>query len=483
MKLRSNQHEPTSKGIAFFNEPNPRPALIIAPTAFGKSILVAYVAQACQGRTLVLQPSVELLTQNFGKYIALGNQDASIYSASFGQKKLGGVTFATIGTIYKLGKLFKEYGYTNLIIDEAHLFPRALDSMLAAFLTDSGITHTLGLTATPFKLQRNVDIYGNPFSKLVMLTSPSKLSARTTFWKDILHVSQIQEMVDNNFWSPLIYDVVSFDSSKLIYNSAKSDFTEKSVKESYESQYISQKIYKKLDQYKDRKAVLVFAESVAEAREMSLQYPNSAYVHGMTPKKERKQLITDFKAGRIRVMFNVGVLTTGFDHVGIDLIILARPTNSLALYYQILGRGTRIDPYKIKKDCLIVDLCGNYGRFGMIEKYKYEFINNKWYLFGDNDRLLTGGAVDQVFTRKDLMQEIEKTKRVALAKKEAKLQEPIGQLKTSVVDITEITMPFGKFKDQLVRTLPTWYVKYMQENFDFKENFADLKKAVFGRKV
>lgn len=73
-----------------------------------------------------------------------------------------------------MGAEFKRLGFTKMLIDEAHLYPRNADSMLGRFLSESGITHVLGLTATPVKLQTNRDINGESFSKLVMLTSRSK---------------------------------------------------------------------------------------------------------------------------------------------------------------------------------------------------------------------------------------------------------------------------------------------------------------------
>ena len=63
--LRSNQSEPINKAIAFFNEKKPKPSLIVLPTAWGKSILTAFVAKNCTDKLLVLQPSKELLEQNY----------------------------------------------------------------------------------------------------------------------------------------------------------------------------------------------------------------------------------------------------------------------------------------------------------------------------------------------------------------------------------------------------------------------------------
>ena len=69
--LRENQEEPIRKAIAFFSEKNPKPSLIVLPTAWGKSILTAFVARNTADKLLILQPSKELLEQNFNKYDAL----------------------------------------------------------------------------------------------------------------------------------------------------------------------------------------------------------------------------------------------------------------------------------------------------------------------------------------------------------------------------------------------------------------------------
>lgn len=90
-----------------------------------------------------------------------------------------------------------------------------------------------------------------------------------------------------------------------------------------------------------------------------------ALITGKTPKKERERILNEFKAGNIKVVTNVGVLTTGFDYPELDTVVIARPTMSLALYYQIVGRAIRPHP---EKECSwIVDLCGNFKKFGRVE--------------------------------------------------------------------------------------------------------------------
>lgn len=125
--LRPNQSEPIAKAIAYFQQTKPRPSLIVLPTAWGKSILTAFVAKECHDKLLVVQPSKELLEQNYAKYITLCggmSMNAAIYSASVGRKEIGMITYATIGSIKSLGKKFKELGFTKMLIDEAHLYPR-----------------------------------------------------------------------------------------------------------------------------------------------------------------------------------------------------------------------------------------------------------------------------------------------------------------------------------------------------------------------
>jgi len=85
MELRPNQIEPVKKGVEFFQSKKPHPSIIVAPTAFGKSIVIAEIAHRLGEKILVIQPSKELLEQNYNKFINLGGK-ASIYSASMNEK-------------------------------------------------------------------------------------------------------------------------------------------------------------------------------------------------------------------------------------------------------------------------------------------------------------------------------------------------------------------------------------------------------------
>lgn len=451
--LRENQSEPIAKAIQFFQEEKPKPSLIVLPTAWGKSILTAFVAKNTTDRLLVLQPSKELLEQNYCKYMNLCGDfgtNAGIYSASFGRKEIAQITYATIGSIKNLGETFKRYGFSKMLIDEAHLYPREADSMLGRFLKDSGITHVLGITATPVKLQTNRDRDGQTFSKLVMLTSRSK---KGNFYKDIIHVGQVQEMVRLGFWSPLLYETASFDDSLLVFNSSKSEYTEDSVQRAYDANGGTQGIVETLDKHPERKHVLAFVPSVQDAIDLSQRYPNSGVIYGEQDKREREQTVARFRSGEIRVLFNVRVLSTGFDFTGIDCIVLGISTASIALYYQIIGRGTRIDPEK--RDCLISDLGGNVERFGRVEDIIFEK-GRLWRMFGTGGRLLSGIPIHDIgkYSRED----------------------------TQAIDVQKVApievMPFGKYQGERIANIPLNYRQWMIRSFDWNARNEKLRQSI-----
>jgi DNA repair protein RadD len=454
--LRPNQTEPIKQAIGFFNAESPAPSLIVLPTAWGKSILTAFTAKETEGKLLVLQPSKELLSQNYQKYcnLCFWDNNAGIYSASFGRKDINKITYATIGSIKNIGGLFKKLGFKKMLIDEAHLYPRESESMLGGFLKESEITHVLGITATPIKLQQNTDRDGNRFSKLQMLTSRSK---KGNFFKDIIHVGQVQEMVELGFWSKLEYQTTEFDSSKLVYNTSKSEYTDESVQLSFLANGIHSRIFQELDNHAGRKHILVFVPSIQEAIEMAQQYPDSAAIHSNLKSAERADIIDRFRAGKIRCIFNVRVLSTGFDYTGIDCIIFGISTASVSLYYQIVGRGTRIDAGK--KDCLIIDLAGNVDRFGKVEDIVFEK-EGLWRMYGTDGKLLSGIPIHELgtVTREDV-----KTKRAAAAKRTGKPVE---------------IMPFGKYKGELIRDIPADYKRWALANINWHDGNMNLKQAL-----
>lgn len=135
-----------------------------------------------------------------------------------------------------------------------------------------------------------------------------------------------------------------------------------------------------------RKGILVFTRFLKEAERLTMSIPGCAIVSGDTPKKEREHILEAFKAGEIPVVANVGVLVCGFDYPELDTVVIARPTMSLALYYQIVGRAIR--PHPNKKEGWIVDLAGNINRFGKVEDLRLiDNGNGKWSVWNSKRQL------------------------------------------------------------------------------------------------
>ena len=450
MELRPNQIEPVKKGVAFFQQKKAEPSIIVAPTAFGKSIVIASIAKELGEKLLVIQPNKELLEQNYNKFIGLGGT-ASIYSAAMGEKEIGEVTYATIGSIINVAHKFHTMGITKVIIDECDRFPREPNGMLRRFLTNAKITHILGLTATPLKLQNNLNQFKEPYSKLVMLTSKSK---KGNFFKHIIHVAQIQEMTELKFWSPLYYESYDFDTGELVYNSTGAEYSDASIKRAYKNQNIGQKIIKKIQSLYDRKSILVAVPSIEEAKELASKIPSCEAVYSDMPTSERNRIVEEFKSGKIRIVIQVNILSVGFDHPELDCIITGRPTASMSWWYQFVGRITRIHPNK--RDGLVIDFVGSVPKFGRVEDLYFKFVDGEWKLFGEDSKLITGIPINEIGLHIE------------------------GKPSPHQIAASgpKILMPFGKWKDKEVREIPKSYREWMLTNFQWNPMNQKIKDEI-----
>lgn len=354
--LRKYQTEAVHAGIDFFIEPMKKDnnGIIVLPTGSGKSLVIACIINGLAGKTIVLQPSKEILEQNHAKLKVYGYH-AGIYSASMNRKQVDKITFATIGSVVNNAHLFSDFN--QIIIDECHLVnPGA--GIYKSFIEALDKVRVLGLTATPYRLSSSS--FGSML-KFITRTRPR-------IFKRVLYFVQNQELFKAGYLAKLRYfDIPGFDRSKLQKNSTGADYTDSSVRKYYQLTHFDERLRNIVQRLVDsgRKNVLVFTQLVDEARVLSKLIEGAALIHGETPPGERTKLLKDFKAGKIKVMCNVGVLTTGFDYPELETVVIARPTMSLALYYQMIGRAIRIHPGK--KEAYIVDLCDNIALFGAVE--------------------------------------------------------------------------------------------------------------------
>ena len=419
----------------------------------GKSIIIgnvaSHLAKELQEPILVLQPSKELLSQNYAKMQSYGGT-ATIYSASLGVKEISMTTFATLGSIKKIAAEFKKLGVRKVLIDEAHFkFPPDSSSMFRKFIKELAPTHVIGLTASPIRLKAYGDFNGS-WSQLNMLNRE-----RPRFFKKIVHVVQIQEMVKKKFWAKINYELWDFDESKLRMNSTGADFSEKSISKALADQNVNNNIFKRIQElHAEGKSALVFLDSVANCEKMAKELSYVECITSNTSQEDRDEIIEKFKAGIIRFIVNFGTLTVGFDYPELETVILGRPSNSLAVIYQMLGRVVRNPKYPNQKLATVIDYCNNVKRFGPIEDLEVKNIKDYGWAMVSNGRILTGVPMDTTVLASDVVKAAEMK---ALKKKQM---------------LQEYVMEFGKFEGKKLSEVPVSYRKWMVSNLD------DLNKSV-----
>ncbi|CAV19037.1 DEAD/DEAH box helicase [Vibrio atlanticus] len=355
--LRPYQADSVKSVIHYFRK-HQTPAVLVLPTGAGKSLVIAELARLAKGRVLVLAHVKELVEQNHEKYEGYGLK-GSIFSAGLGRKETDQqVVFASVQSVVRNLDSFSNQ-FSLLVIDECHRVPDEKTSSYQKVIThlrenNSGIK-VLGLTATPYRLGMGW-LYQYHTRGQVRSEEPR-------FFRDCIFELPIRYLLDEGFLTParmIDAPVLSYDFSQLRptstgrYKESELDMVIEQSKRAT-PQIVDQII----ELAKDKLGIMVFAATVRHAQEILGLLPEgeASIVIGDTPTLERDQIISDFKERKIKFLVNVSVLTTGFDAPHVDLIAILRPTESISLYQQIVGRGLRLSPGK--KECLVLDYAGN----------------------------------------------------------------------------------------------------------------------------
>lgn len=241
-----------------------------------------------------------------------------------------------------------------IIIDEAH---HTLAETYKELWLRYPKAKKLGMTATPCRLNRKgfTDLFE------VLITSDS-----------------IADFIKQGWLSP--FDYVSIrpgsEDQRLIdgleKRGADGDFQVKEMDKVLNRRPSIERLYESVRQYADGKKGIVYAVSISHARNIAAYYSekgvNAVAIDSKTPAKLRKQMVEDFKQGKIQVLVNVDVFSEGFDCPDVEFVQMARPTLSLAKYLQQVGRGLR--KTEGKETCMLIDNVGLYRLFGLPTAYR-----------------------------------------------------------------------------------------------------------------
>lgn len=361
LTLRPNQQAAITAIYGYFQTHTGNP-LVVIPTAGGKSLVMASFIEGVlkawpDQRILIVTHVRELIAQNHAEMIGLWpGAPAGIYSAGLGKREAQAqILFAGIQSIHRRAT---EIGHTDLVlIDEAHLIPGKSSTMYRRFLDAlkaiNPALKVIGLTATPFRLDCGMLHEG-----------------QNALFTDIAYEAPVRELIDAGYLSPLVskQPATRLDVSKV--GTRAGDFIARDLAAAVDQDAITRAAVTEIIAHgRDRRSWLAFCSGVEHARhvaeELGRQGISCRTIFGDTPKDERDAILAAFKRGEIRALASMGVLTTGFNAPGVDLIALLRPTQSAGLYVQMVGRGTRLA--QGKENCLVLDFAGNVRRHGPID--------------------------------------------------------------------------------------------------------------------
>ncbi|MBN3563083.1 DEAD/DEAH box helicase [Aliamphritea spongicola] len=355
--LRSYQQEAVEATLRHFRSSND-PAVIVLPTGAGKSLVIAELARLARRKILVLAHVKELVEQNAAKYRSYG-LTGGIYSAGLKQKQTEHqVTFASVQSVARNLEAF-QHEYSLIIIDECHRVSEEDNSqyqqIIGQLTANNPQLKVLGLTATPYRLGMGW-IYRYHYHGICRSEEPRPFS-------HCIYELPLQYMIKHKYLTPpnlIDAPVAQYDFSQLRAGN-NGEYNSREVNQLLVSHpRVTQAICKQIENLAEtRQGVMIFAATVEHAHEVVSYLPaeNTALITGATAQQERDALISAFKEKRYKYLVNVAVLTTGFDAPHVDMIAILRPTQSVSLYQQIVGRGLRLAPEKT--DCLVMDYAGN----------------------------------------------------------------------------------------------------------------------------
>lgn len=341
--------------------------LMVMATGTGKTRTFASIAADWPGRVLVLAHRDELVQQTAKTLIGLTGQLVGIEQASFysGDEKIVVGSTQTVAKERRRIRMGKRGGFGLVIADEAHHY-RAKSFEKAATHWGAPI---FGATATPHRHDKK---------------------AMGVVFDEVSYLFGIQEAIQAGYHVPMEGHAVRID--KIDLSNVKSAMGDLNLKQLDEVMVegVEGMVRAVLDRWPDRRGPAFFprkrsAEYAAE-RFNALDPGCAAVVTADTDPDERREIIAKCRAGEIRYLCNCMVVTEGFDWPIADIVICGRPTKSVGLYTQMVGRGGRVLPGLVdgldsrdlaflrrsaiaessKANCVIADFVGNCGKHAIV---------------------------------------------------------------------------------------------------------------------
>lgn len=385
--------------------------LIHMPTGTGKTkttmhIISHYINHISKAKGLVvwIAHSDELLKQAYDTFKSvwthLGQRNITIYKGWNGYPESfdDGILFTSIqGLLSKIKKPVFDYidkNSTLIVFDEVHKAGASKYRKCIDALTTKQYKYTksfIGLTATPGRtteISKENEAFSGSFDhiigidveKVISITLNKNEAANYSGSKEVIPYFQDQKIL-----AKLNRKVLEFELDSTLKASLKAEL--KKTREDYSDVLLEKiglnkarntQIVEELRQLnKDNVPTIVFACSLQHAQMLSaflkiLNIPN-ALVYGDMSRYEREKAINDFKNPNspIKIIINYEILTTGFDSTNIRCVFITRPTKSVILYSQMIGRGLRGPKMGGNSECLLIDVKENLESYNENDAFKH----------------------------------------------------------------------------------------------------------------
>lgn len=346
------------------------------PTGGGKtfvfSFLTKYWCETYNKKVLILCHRNELIEQTASSLNRIGVTCELVTSKVKSLKHKCQVYIGMIETVNNRLQVnpnfFKD---VDLIInDECHIL--IFDKVFKYFPA----TKILGCTATPVVLKK-IAFYKclhckTKYDELINCCNDEVMEWTRPFtmseiYDDIVVGASISELIElGNLVQEITFVKNYTDSNKLKIDNKTGDFSEQSMNEAYNNDNALFNVVLNYKEICEGKKTMVFNSSSKSNKLVYEKFVDSGYNVKMFDSvnvcEPRKQVVKWFKETPDAILCNVGVFTTGFDVTDVESIILNRPTNSLSLFLQMVGRGGRSTKNIYKDNFIVIDGGNNIER-------------------------------------------------------------------------------------------------------------------------
>ncbi|MCK9592831.1 MAG: DEAD/DEAH box helicase [Methanoregula sp.] len=365
MILRPYQQECIDKLYTYWKYIGKRP-VVVAPMGSGKSAIIAgfcdqTLKQWPDTRILIVTDSKEIVSQNESELKRYWPQaPTGIYSAGLNRRDTTEqIIFAGVQSIYD--KMFDFYpAFSVICIDEAHAVSRESSTMYGELIKSAMLANPgcgiWGTTGTPYRLDQGIIWEG-----------------KDAIFDGCANEIKIKHLIDNGFLCPIISKggVKNIDLTNV--HTVAGEYNQSELAHAADDPIVIKEAVDEIITYgSNRKSWMIFCAGVQHAHNVLAEIQSRGIcadiVTGDMQTKDRDEVIRKFKAGEIRAIVNVNVLTKGVNVPECDLVVLLTATKSTAKYAQMAGRGLRVFPGK--ENCLLLDMGNNVVTHGELDNLR-----------------------------------------------------------------------------------------------------------------